>query len=115
MGANAIVGTDMKVQDSNLAANSIATTPAAAPSSVAARGNAAERAGNTDRVELSGFAGRLGGALLAQSQARAQRVAALEREFQSGSFARDAGQTSRALVQETLNASAGEKSSPERT
>jgi len=105
----------MRVQDPNLAAPSIATTPAAAPSAVAARGNAAGRAGDTDRVELSGFAGRLGGALQAQSQARAQRVAALEREFQAGNFARDAGQTSRAMVQETLNATAGEKSGPERT
>jgi hypothetical protein len=105
----------MKVQDTNLAAPSVATTPAAAPSAMAARGNAAGRAGDPDRVELSGFAGRLGGALRAQSQARAQRVAALEREFQAGNFTRDAGQTSRALVQETLNATAGEKSGSGRT
>jgi anti-sigma28 factor (negative regulator of flagellin synthesis) len=105
----------MKVQDPNLAAGSINTTPSAAPSSAAARGNAAERAGGTDRVELSGFAGRLGSALRTQSQTRAQRVAALEREFQSGNFTRDAGQTSRALVQETLNASAVEKGAPGRT
>jgi len=99
----------MKVQDPNLAASSITTAPPAASSTAAARGNAAQRAGDTDRVELSGFAGRLGGALRAESQTRAQRVAALEREFQSGGFVRDAGQTSRALVQETLNASAGDK------
>ena len=115
MGANAIIGTDMKVQDPNLAALSITTTPLAAPSPAAARGNTAGRAGDTDRVELSGFAARLGGALDAQSQARAQRVAALEREFQAGHFARDAGQTSRAMVEETLHASAGEKSGPGRT
>ena len=105
----------MKVQDPNLAPSSLATTPAAAPSAMAARGNTAGRAGDTDRMELSGFAARLGGALHAQSQSRAQRVAALEREFQSGNFARDAGQTSRALVEETLHASAGEKSGPGRT
>jgi hypothetical protein len=99
----------MRVEDPNLAASSIATTPPAAPSTAAARGSAAERASDTDRLELSGFAGRLGGALRAESQTRAQRVAALEREFQSGGFTRDAGQTSRALVQETLNASAGGK------
>ena len=98
----------MKVQDPNLAASSKTTALPAAPST-AARGNAAQRAADTDRVELSGFAGRLGGALRAESQIRAQRVAALEREFQSGGFVRDAGQTSRALVQETLNASAGDK------
>jgi len=100
----------MRVEDPNLAASSIATTPPAAPSSTTARGNAAQRAGDTDRVELSGFAGRLGGALRAESQTRAERVAALEREFQSGGFTRDAGQTSRALVQEMLSASSGEKS-----
>ena len=99
----------MRVEDPNLAASSMATAPAAAPSAATARGNAADRAGNTDHVELSGFAGRLGSALRAESQTRSQRVAALQREFQSGRFARDAGQTSRALVQETLNASAGEK------
>jgi len=99
----------MRVEDPNLAASSITTAPSAATSTTATRRNATERAGDTDRVELSGFAGRLGGALRAESQARAQRVAALEREFQSGGFTRDAGQTSRAVVQETLSASAGEK------
>ena len=99
----------MRVEDPNLAASSIATATPAAPSAATARGNAVQHTGNTDRVELSGFAGRLGGALRAESQTRAQRVAELEREFQSGRFARDAGQTSRALVQETLNASAGEQ------
>jgi anti-sigma28 factor (negative regulator of flagellin synthesis) len=105
----------MRVEDPNLAASSIATAPAAAPSTATTRGNAAERSGDTDRVELSGFAGRLGGALRAESQTRAQRVAGLEREFQSGSFSRDARQTSRALVQETLTASAGERAGQGKT
>lgn len=99
----------MRVQDPNLAATSIATTPPAAPASGAGRAQAAELAGETDRLELSGFAGRLGNVLRAESQTRAQRVAALEREFQSGAYVRDAGPISRALVKETLNASAGEK------
>jgi hypothetical protein len=99
----------MKVEDLNPAAGSIATAPPAAPSSVRAHGNAVERAGGIDRMELSGFAGRLGIALRAESQTRAQRVTVLEREFQAGTFARDAGQTSRALVEETLSASAVEK------
>jgi len=99
----------MKVQDPNLAASSITTAPPAMTSTAAARGNAAPRVDDTDRVQLSGFAGRLGGALRAESQARAQRVAVLEHEFQSGGFVRDAGQTSRALIQETLNASAGDQ------
>ena len=105
----------MKVEDPNLAASSIAAMPPAAPSAVTARGNAAGRESDADTAELSGFAGRLGGALRAGSQTRAQRVAVLEREFQSGRFARDAGQTSRALVQETLSASAGQKAGPGRT
>lgn len=105
----------MKVEDPNLSPSSIATTPPAAPSSGTARGNAAERAGGADRMELSGFAGRLGGVLRAEAQTRAQRVAALEREFQSGRFARDAGQTSRALIQETLSATAGEKTGQGKT
>ena len=99
----------MRVEDPNSAASSIATATPAAPSAATARGNAVQSGGDADRVELSGFAGRLGGALRAESQARAQRVAVLEHEFQSGGFVRDAGQTSRALIQETLNASAGDQ------
>jgi len=87
----------------------MATTQPPAPASGAGRTNPAGPAGDTDRLELSGFTGRLGHALRAESQTRAARVAALEREFQSGGFLRDAGQVSRALVRETLEASAGEK------
>ncbi|MBZ5591154.1 MAG: hypothetical protein LAP39_02890 [Acidobacteriia bacterium] len=98
----------MRVEDPNLTAASIATTPAAAPAPGSAAGSTSERPGANDRVELSGFAGRLGSALRSDAQARAQRVAALARDFQSGRLAWDSRQTSRALVNETLSASAAE-------
>ena len=97
----------MKVQDANLTAASIATTPPAAPSPASTTSNS-ERSGADDRVELSGVAGRLGSTLRADAQARAQRVAALAQSYQSGRLSWDARQTSRAIVNETLSASAGE-------
>jgi len=96
----------MKVQDANLTAASIATTPLAAPAPASTSNS--ERSRADDRVELSGVAGRLGGTLRADAQVRAQRVAALAQSYQSGRLTWDSRQTSRALVNETLSASAGE-------
>ncbi|HVP46251.1 MAG TPA: hypothetical protein VMT32_06700 [Bryobacteraceae bacterium] len=96
----------MKIEDPNLTAASIATTPATAPGS--AKGSTSERPGTDDRVELSGFAGRLGSTLRADAQARSQRIAALARNYQSGSLRWDSRQTSRAIVNESLSSGAGE-------
>jgi hypothetical protein len=103
----------MKVQDPNLAGTSAATTPtqpsAAVTRQQAGRDTAERPSDVADRLELSGFTDRLGGVLRAQSQARAGRVAALERDFQSGRYAPDAWQISRAIVRETLSGAWGGK------
>jgi hypothetical protein len=95
----------MKVQDPNLTAPSIATAPAAAPSPPNIHAMPSDGQARDDRVELSGFAGRLTSALGAEALTRARRVAALAHSFQSGRLALDSRQTSRALVNETLSAS----------
>jgi hypothetical protein len=75
----------MKIEDPNLTAPSASTgraQPPAAANPAGGRGaNGPQRSGGGDRVELSGFTGTLGAALATQSQARAQRVAALARDF----------------------------------
>ena len=91
----------MKVLDSHLAATSSASAPASITREPAA-GPATGRPAGGDRVELSGFAGKLGATLGAQSQERAARVAAFERDYQSGRYQVDARATSRALVSEAL-------------
>lgn len=102
----------MKVQDSNLTG----TSPAAAnpPGSVARPtgfgASPAGKPGAGDRVEFSGIAGKLGATLAAQSAERARRVASLERAYQAGRYTTDAHAISRALVSETLGATAADKS-----
>jgi hypothetical protein len=98
----------MKVEDPNLTAASIATTPATAPAPGTTKGSTSERPGGADRVELSVFAGRLGSTLRTEAQARAQRIAVLARDYQSGSLRWDSRQTSRAIVNESLSAGAAE-------
>ena len=101
----------MKVLDTNLAGTTASATPpagAVTPQSGLSRPHSG-KLGNGDRVELSGFAGKLGATLVAQSGARAARVAALAQAYQSGRYRPDAHATSRAMIQETLGASAAEK------
>jgi hypothetical protein len=65
-----------------------------------------------DRVELTNSTEKLGKILAAQAQTRAQRVASLAESVQSGRHTPDAHASSRALVAETLSATAGEKAVP---
>jgi len=99
----------MKVLDTNLTGTSAA---AASPTGSVSKqtgltGAQAGKPGSGDRVEFSGFAGRLGATLAAQSADRAARVTALARDYQAGRYQPDSLATSRALVSETL--AAGEK------
>lgn len=101
----------MKVLDTNLAGTSAASQ---APSPVTVRQSGVSTSspglsGGGDRVELSGFTGKLSQALAGQTQDRATRVAALARDYQAGRYSGDANQTSHAIVQETLDASPAEK------
>ena len=101
----------MKVQDTNLAGTAPSAAPpagAVTPQSGLSRPHTGTL-GSGDRVELSGFAGKLGATLAAQSGARAARVAALAVAYQSGRYRPDANATSHAIIQETLGASAAEK------
>ena len=96
----------MKVLDSNLTGTSAAAAPPAG-SVTRQTGLTGAQPGKTaggDSVELSGFAGKLGATLAAQSANRTSRVAALARAYQSGNYQPDARATSRALVSETLAA-----------
>jgi hypothetical protein len=101
----------MKVQDPSLAASSTPTTlpPGGVSRQPGAGGSTRTRPAGTDRVDFSGLSGRLGSVLGAQSAERAARVASLGRDVQSGRYQPDASQTSRALVRETLSATAAEK------
>ena len=104
----------MKVEDPNLTATSLSSGRAQPPAATSAvggsRADGPQRSHSGDRVELSGFTGKLGAILATQSQARTQRVAALARAFQSGGLTVDAGAASHSLVSETLSATASEKS-----
>jgi hypothetical protein len=103
----------MKVEDPSLTASSVSSGRAQPPAAVSPGGgahiNGPQRPDSVDRVELSGFTGKLGATLATQSQARTQRVAALARDFQSGRLTVNADATSRSLVSETLSATGDEK------
>ena len=99
----------MKVQDTNLTGTSGLPPSGAATRQAGLAPPPAAKSGNGDRVELSGFAGKLGATLAAQSQDRAVRVAAIERNYQSGRYSADSNATSRALVTETVAATAADK------
>lgn len=94
----------MKVQDTNLTGTSGLPAPGAVPRQAGVDAPASAKTGPGDRVELSGFAGKLGASLAAQSRDRAAQVAALERSYQAGGYSVDARATSRALVGEALAA-----------
>ena len=96
----------MKVLDTNLTGTSAAAAPPAGSVTrqTGLTGVKPGKTGGGDSVELSGFAGKLGATLAAQSAGRASRVAALARDYQAGSYQPDASATSRALVSETLAA-----------
>jgi hypothetical protein len=101
----------MKVENSNLTGAAAGGTP---PAGAVGRENslgssAPGRTGTGDRVELSGSAAKIGTLLSVEARARAGRVAALARDFQSGRYQPDAAQTSRALVAETLGSAADSK------
>ena len=101
----------MKVQDTTLTGTSaLAAPPAGTVARPAGAGDTpAGRLGSGDRVEWSGFAGKLGATLAAQSADRAARVTALTRDYQAGRYKPDAQATSRAMVAETLDVTAGQK------
>jgi anti-sigma28 factor (negative regulator of flagellin synthesis) len=94
----------MKVQDTNLTGTSALPASGGVTRQASVDAGASAKSAYGDRVELSGFAGKLGATLAAQSQDQSARVAALERSYQSGGYSVDAGATSRALVDETLAA-----------
>jgi len=94
----------MKVLDTNLMGTSAAAAPPAGSVTKQSglTGTPAGTAGSGDRVEFSGFAGKLGATLAAQSAGRAARVMSLARDYQAGRYQTDSLATSRALVSETL-------------
>ena len=101
----------MKVDNSNLTGAAASGTP---PAGAVGRENSLRRSvsgrpGTGDRVELSGSAARIGTLLSMEARARAERVSSLARDFQSGRYQPDASQTSRALVAQTLGATADSK------
>ena len=96
----------MKVFDSHLTGTPSLPRPAGAGQPMGISSSGPAKNGDRDRVEFSGFAGRLGPVLAAQSQDRAARVAALERTYQGGRYTPDPRQVSQALVRETLAAAA---------
>jgi len=99
----------MKVLDTNLTGTSAAAAPPAGhiATQTSLTGPLAGKPGSGDSVEFSGFAGKLGATLAAQSADRATRVTALARDYQAGRYQPDSLVTSRALVSETL--AGGEK------
>jgi len=68
------------------------------------RGSGSASAGSSDRVEFSNALGRLSQVLAADGSARADRVASLAAQYQSGNYHPDSAATSRAMVSELLAA-----------
>ena len=102
----------MKLQDSNLPALSFSTghTQASDPVGHESGVRPTPRSRQSgDRVELSNFSGKVAGVLSSAAQTRAGRVESLARAFAAGLHTVDARQTSRALIDETLSTTAGEK------
>jgi hypothetical protein len=94
----------MKVLDTNLTGTSAAAAPPAGSVTrpTGLTGAQPGKPASGDHVEFSGFAGKLGATLAAQSADRATRVVALARDYQAGRYQPDSLATSRALVSETL-------------
>ncbi|HTT65335.1 MAG TPA: flagellar biosynthesis anti-sigma factor FlgM [Bryobacteraceae bacterium] len=68
--------------------------------------------GSPDRVELSDLTGKLAAILAGQQATRAARVQSLAQEYASGGYSVDAREVSRALVSETVSATAAGKPGP---
>ena len=101
----------MRVYDVNLTSTSAAESGRAqeshkAGSAASGRAAGSGTAGNGDRVEFSSTLGRLSQALAAFSSDRASRVQALASQYQNGHYRLDSAATSRAMVSETLSATA---------
>ncbi len=58
--------------------------------------------GTGDRAEISSLAGRISGTLSALSAQRAERIAALAKQYNAGSYRVDSKSTGSAIIQETL-------------
>jgi anti-sigma28 factor (negative regulator of flagellin synthesis) len=58
--------------------------------------------GTGDRAEISSLAGRISGTLSTLSAQRAERVAALAKQYSAGSYSVDSKSTSRAIIQDAL-------------
>jgi hypothetical protein len=103
----------MKVLDTNLTGTPATAAPPAGSVTRQAGLTGAQpgKPGSGDSVEFSGVAGKVSATLSAQSADRANRVAALARDYQAGRYQPAAGATSRALVSETLAADSSESGS----
>lgn len=99
----------MRIVDSTNTGNSASAQTSRAGQTQAtqpAGGGAAQRgkgAESSDRVELSGFSGRVAEALRTDSQDRAGRVAKIAQAVQSGAYKVDARAVSHALVNEAIS------------
>jgi len=95
----------MRINDRNLAGTASAETARTRETQKPERENRPDgpRQGTgTDRVELSGLAGRVSHSLAAASTSREARVAALAADFRAGRYSPDAHATSRAMIDEAL-------------
>jgi anti-sigma28 factor (negative regulator of flagellin synthesis) len=70
--------------------------------------SAAGKDAATDRVELSGFAGRVSQVLATDAGSRAQRVAQLAAAVRSGAYQVDSAAVSRAIVSQAIGSGGGE-------
>ena len=98
----------MKIDKNHLEVTSASSGRAQEPAALGRDGQrpeSAKRSEAGDRLELSQFTGRAAGVLAADAAARTARVEEIGRDFQSGRYRLDAKQVSRALVDESLDAS----------
>jgi len=100
----------MKIDEPNLSGASVSAGRTQSPASVSreesARKTGAARPEGHDRVELSSITGQVSGALRSEAKGRSERVAALAHQYEPGRYQPSARQVSRALVSESLAASA---------
>lgn len=100
----------MKIDERNLSGASASAERTESSPSVSRRESArkagAAQLGGQDRVELSSLMGQVSRALRSEARGRSERVAALARQYESGHYRPPALEASRALVSETLAASA---------
>jgi anti-sigma28 factor (negative regulator of flagellin synthesis) len=72
----------------------------------AERTGSSRHSGSSDRAEVSSLAGRVSSALASSSETRASQVSKLASLYRSGAYHADPAAVSRAVVAETLSASA---------